>query len=389
MNPRIAIDARMAQHTGVGRYVRNLINALAARDDPWSYLVIANPTDDPTAVWDWLSVPEDKLPRIEVASFARPVPIYSLQEQAWLPKVITARGAALFHAPHFNIPIWSPVPVVATIHDVIYLSHPASAPGFLARRYAAWMLRKTARSAARVITVSAAAADAIAAALPLRREDLVVIPHSAEEMARWVGQVRRGGAAMINRRILDLPRFILAVGNHLPHKNLPALIAALAELKSLGFPRLVLALAGPRGRGTRAVESAARRLGVGEQVIILGEVADRDLAWLYNSAALLVHPSKAEGFGLPVLEAMAAGCPVVASDIPALRELGGDALNLCPPDKPEAFAAAIARLLLNSKVAEEAGRRGVERSRGFSFAEAAARTAAVYAEALGLEPSER
>lgn len=379
---KVAIDARMSGHTGIGRYIRNIVNALMQRDDPFQIVLIVNPTEDPTAVWDWLSIPKAQLPRIDIISFGKPVPIYSLQEQFWLPKVIAEKEVDLFHAPHFNLPLLSKVPILANIHDVTYLTHPESAPHGLGRLYAKYMLKKSAQRALHIITGTKAAAADIKSHLPLGDEDLSVIGHGPEEMAGWVAQVRRGSCESISPRVRELPRFILTVGNHLPHKNQVAAIEALAKLGPLGFPDLVLAIAGPRGRGTKALEAAAERFGVKDRVEILGAVEDKDLAFLYDNAALMIHPSKAEGFGLPVLEAMRVACPVVSSDIPALREVAEDGALFCKPDNPEAFAGAMGQLLLQPNRAESLAKKAVKRACQFSFEKAAEETSRIYSRLL-------
>lgn len=381
--PLVAIDVRMAGHTGIGRYLRGLVNALLARDDPFDLLLIANPTRDPTAVWDWVEVSEERRPRVRIASFGKPVPIYSVAEQAWIPRVVASYGADLLHVPHFNIPLRPGVPMTVTLHDAIYLSHPESARSRAGRMYAAFMLKEAARRAAAVLTVSEASRDELAERLGLERAAVTVAPQGAEEMAGWLMGLRRGSCEVISPRVKRLPPFLLAVGATRPHKDPETAVATLAEVSKLGFPDLHLVFVGARGRDGDAVESAARRHGLAGRVLMLGELPDRDLAWLYDNARALLHTSRAEGFGLPVLEAFAAECPVVASDIPALRELAGKAARLCPPGQPKAFAAALGRLLINPKEAEGLARLGMARCGELRTEEGARRTAELWLSLLG------
>lgn len=379
---KVAIDARMSGHTGIGRYIRNIVNALMQRDDPFQIVLIINPTEDPTAVWDWLSIPKEQLPRIDIISFGKTVPIYSLQEQFWLPKVLSEKKVDLLHAPHFNIPLLSNIPMLANIHDVTYLTHPECAPHRIGRVYTRYMLKKAVQRVLHVITGTRAAANDIQAHFPVEDERLSVIGHGPEEMAGWVAQVRRGSCESISPRVRELSRFILTVGNHLPHKNQITAIEALAKLGPLGFPDLILAIAGPTGRGTAALEKAAKTFGVQDRVEILGAVEDKDLAYLYDNAALMIHPSKAEGFGLPVLEAMRVACPVVASDIPVLREVAADGAMFCAPDNAEAFAGAMGQLLLQPNRAESLAKKAVKRACQFSFTKAAEDTARIYSQLI-------
>jgi len=381
-DPLVAIDARMAYHTGIGRYIRNLINALLRRDDPLRLLVIVNPNEDPTHVWDWLSVDEQRRPRLELVSFGQTVPPYSLREQAWLPKVLSERRVALLHSPHFNVPLLTSCLQVVTIHDLIYLSHPESAPSGLGRLYASAMLRRAVRRARHVLSPSEATRSELQSRLGLSPERVTVTPHGAEEMAGWVGQVRRGSGDIILPQVRALAGSLLYVGNHLPHKDLPTLLRAFAQLAPMGFGTLKLALAGPTGRGTEALRSEITKLGLEDSVVILGELLDRDLAFLYANSAALVHPSRAEGFGMTTLEAMAAGCPVVASDIPALREVVGDAGLWVSPGDADGLAGALGKLLVSKPQQKSLALKGLQRAQTFSFDRSAALTAEVYCRVL-------
>lgn len=380
--PRIAIDARMIHHTGIGRVVKGLINALVARADPWSYLIIVNPEEDPTAVWNWLTVPKALLPRVEVVSFARPVPVYSIAEQVWLPKTLKNKQATLFHSPHFNIPLFSKIPLVVTLHNVIYLSHPESAPSWLARKYASYMLHKSAKKALHITTVSEASKLQLSKYLALDPEAITVFSPSPEEMAHWIVQVRRGGLEMIQPQVRDLANYLLYVGNLLPHKNTECLLKILIELRKLGYANMKAVFVGPSRHYEAHLREQAAELKLSSEIVILGTIQDRDLAFLYDNAMALVHPSKIEGFGLPIAEAMMAECPIIASDIPAFRELGGEALLYAAPDSPEQFAAHIAKLRLQPKEAQRLTQIGFKRAQSLRWSRAAEKLAAVYQKCL-------
>lgn len=385
---RIGIDARLAHATGIGRYVRGLVNALAEHERDLELVVIANPTgNDPTAVWDWLSaaagVAKDE-GRFEVVQFAKAVPPRSFAEQAWLAEVGRAKKLDLLHVPDWNLPLLARVPVVATFHDATYLRFPEAAPSRLASWGAGVFMRRAAKKAARVIVDSNAAGVEIAEHLSVPREKLVTVPLFMDEMASWVERVRRGSCETISPRVRELPRFVLYAGTQLAHKDVPALIRAFRHVKKeLGLRDLVLALAGREGRGTPACKAAAQRTGdEPESVIFLGEVTDRDLAYLYDKAACFATASLNEGFGLAPLEALAAGTPVIATDIPAHREVLGDAAHLVPPGNEKALAGALARVLTIEALANDLRRRGPIRASRFRVKETAAATARVYREVL-------
>jgi glycosyltransferase involved in cell wall biosynthesis len=386
--PRVGIDARLAWHTGIGRYVRGLTNALLEDATDFTFVVLTNPKNDPTAVWDWLEGGDAKDEgRLEVAQFAKPVAPYSIAEQGWIAEATRARKLDLLHVPHWNVPLLARVPVVATIHDAIYLNVPDAAPSRLARVAAAFFMKRAARKAVRVLVPSRAAAEEVIESLHVEREKIARVALTADEIAGWVERVRRGSCETISPRVRELPRFVLSAGTHLPHKDVPLLVRAFATVKrELGLRELVLAIAGPRGRGTDAVVRAIQESGAKESVALLGEVTDRDLAYLYDRAACFATASRAEGFGLAPLEGLAAGAPVIASDIAAHREVLGDAALFFPAGDERALVNALARVLGVETFARDLARRGPPRAAMFSSRALARGTANVYRAVLGLAP---
>lgn len=388
--PRIGIDARLAHHTGIGRYVRGLVNALLEDARDFTFVVIANPaSSDPTAVWDWLEGGDAKDEgRLEVVQFQKPVAPYSLAEQGWIAEVCRSRALGLLHVPHWNVPLLARVPVVASFHDATYLRFPGTAPSTLARLGAGFLMRRAARKAARILVPTEAAAQEVVEHARAPREKLVRVALTADEMAGWVERVRRGSCETISPRVRALPRFVLVAGNHLPHKDVPLVVRAFATVRrELGLRDLVLAIAGPRGRGTEALEQAIAASGLGESVALLGEVTDRDLGYLYDRAACFVTASRAEGFGLAPLEALAAATPVIASDIAPHREVLGDAALSFPVGDEKALANALARVLGVEAFARDLARRGPPRAARFPARGMARGTANVYRQVLGLAPA--
>jgi glycosyltransferase involved in cell wall biosynthesis len=376
----------MARHTGIGRYVRGLINALVEVERDAVFVVLTNPENDPTAAWDWIYGGDAKDEgRLEVVTLGRAIAPYSVAEQAWLPEFARARKLDLLHSPHWNGPVVGRVPLVVSLHDATYLTVPDAAPSWLERAGAGFLMKRVARKAARAIVPSEAARAELSRAIGLEAEKTRTIPLFVDEMASWVGRVRRGSCETISARVRELPRFVLYAGHHLPHKDVPLVVRAFARVRrELGLNDLALALAGPTGRGTPAVEAAAKEAGVAAHVHVLGEVTDRDLGYLYDRAAAFATASRNEGFGLAAAEAMSAAAPVVASDVPAHREVLGDAALFFPPGDEAAFAGALARVLGVEAIAKDLGRRGERRAQRFSAAACARATAAVYREALGL-----
>ena len=385
--PRIGIDARLARFTGIGRYVRGLVNALLQVDREAIYVILANPENDPTAVWDWLEGGEAKDEgRLEVVQSQKPIRPYTLAEQAWLPEVARSMKLDLMHVPHWNVALGTRAPVVASFHDATYLSVPGAAPSRLSRMGASFLMKRAARKCARILVPSEATRAEIVRVVGADPAKIATIPLFVDEVASWVERIRRGSCETVSERVRSLPRFVLSVGNHLAHKNLPVLVRAFATVKrELGLRELVLALAGPKGRGTPAVLAAVDEAKAQESVVFLGEVTDRDLGYLYDRAACFATASLAEGFGLSALEGLAAGTPVIASAIPAHQEVLGDAALLVAPEE-RALAGALARVLTTDALARDLASRGPARAARYSAAKTARATADVYRQALGLAP---
>jgi glycosyltransferase involved in cell wall biosynthesis len=242
-------------------------------------------------------------------------------------------------------------PLIVTVHDAVPWTHPET----LTPRGARWhrdMGRRIAATADVVVTPTAAVAAELTARLPLRRVEVV-----GEGVSAAVSEVPADADERARR--LSLPRtYALVVGTLEPRKGLDVLAEALADP---GWPDLPLLLVGPTGWGTVNVPASAR---------LLGRLSDPDLATVYARATVLVMPSRDEGFGLPVLEAMSHGVPAVVSDAPALVEVVADAAIVVPRDDSAQLAQGVNRAVTERLLWSEAGR---IRSRDFSWESAARR----------------
>jgi glycosyltransferase involved in cell wall biosynthesis len=236
------------------------------------------------------------------------------------------------------------------------------------------LMSLAAHRADRIIAVSAAGGREIVAGLGVQRARIDVVPNGVRPPPS-----SRSTAGVRERLRLDQRPIALAVASNLPHKNLPALIDALAMIDSAKRPLLVVA-----GHGTDDGTLGARAAGagVGQDVRLLGGRSTQDLDSLYELAGCLVLPTLHEGFGLPVLEAMARSVPVTCSDIAALREVAGDAALYFDPHEPAQIAARVAELLANAELAERLRDLGRARAAGFSWSAAAEGTLASYRVAL-------
>ena len=319
---RIGLDATplLGVRTGIGRYTAQLLSALAEGTDP---LVATAFTLRGRGV---LRVPEGVQVR------ARPVPARALQEAwargSWPPVELLTGRLDVFHATNFVLPPLRRAAGVVTVHDLAFL-HLTDTVSAASARYRA-LVPRSLRRARVVITPSRAVADQVREAYAAELGSTPVHPVPLGVDPVWS---TAGAPDNALRAALGLPSaYLLFVGTLEPRKDLRTLLAALRLLPDA--PPLVLV--GPPGWGEQVDVGAA---------ITPGYLDDDVLRQVVAGAAALVLPSRDEGFGLPVLEALAAGTPVVASDLPVLREVGGDAAVYAPVGDAEAFADALTRVL--------------------------------------------
>jgi glycosyltransferase involved in cell wall biosynthesis len=360
----VGIDARMIGHSGIGVYVTELIRHLPAADSELKLTLFGN---------------LERL-RIFADSRCRPVefraPIYGWAERRGWPR--EAAECDILHAPHCAAPGRPPRPLVVTVHDLIHLLGPGAlrgVRGWWARR----LIGAATHAARRVICDSEATRQDLIDAVPeaqAKREATTVIPlapptafcepaHPEEEDA-W-------------RHSQGLPhRHWLAVGIDKPHKGYDFLLGLIRETADTGIPLIVL---GPdagsfgrnHGRALRGIERSVR---------VMGRIEPAHLPWMYRGAVALLFPSRREGFGLPAVEAMAAGCPVLAARAGSLPEVVGDGGVLLPPDDPGPWLEAMRRLAGDDSWRRqliEHGRSSVQR---YSWTRTARLTLEVYRGAL-------
>ncbi len=287
------------------------------------------------------------------------------------------KGFDLFHAPGYVAPKRLPCPLVLTVYDLVALTHPELAKRSNALHYR-WRLPRSAKAAARIIVPLDCVARQVVERLGVERERVRVVPLGVDARLRPPSLDDR--ARVRARHRLAKP-YILFVGNIEPKKNLPRLLRAFGALKRDGLPH-ELVIAGKRGWRWRDVFALPAELGIESSVRFLGYVEEGDLAGLYGGAELFVFPSLVEGFGLPPLEAMACGTPVVTSDAEALVESTGDAAEHAPALDVAALAEAMRRVLGDAALRERLRAAGFARSAQFAWPRAADTTRSVYREAL-------
>lgn len=343
---RIGIDCRKIEDFGIGTYVRELLRAMAAAAPDETFVAFG-----PRTIESHLPS-TGSIERVDVDA-----PHYSIRELGTIGRAANGAKLDLFHAPHYVVPLVRG-PVVVTIHDLIHLQVRHANP--LRLLYARGMLRRATRRPARILTVTEAVARTIARAYPDAAPRIRAVHNGVED--RFFGASVPSPAGR---------RYFLWIGNDKPHKNLSGLIAAWRKAApSLHDCDLVLAGA-PSGE-----------LRAEPQVRLAGFVPAEELPSLLAGAVALILPSFLEGFGLPVAEAMAAGCPVIASAIPPLQEVAGVAAVWCDPADPESIAKAMTSLAVDPRLRGELIAKGRLRADRFRWERSAEKTIEIYREAV-------
>jgi glycosyltransferase involved in cell wall biosynthesis len=299
-----------------------------------------------------------------------------LGEQALLPPLAARARVDLVHSLASTAPLWGPFRRVVTVHDLIYARFPDAHAG-LRDQGMRLLVPAAARRSDRVIADSLSTRDDLIELLGIARERIDVVPLG-------LGAVRRAEplpqAAVRARLGLGTRRVVLSLSAKRPHKNLHALIGALAAIPPVERP--VLVLPGYPTAHEHALRARAQALGVEGDVRLLGWIDEHELEGIWSLADAFVFPSLYEGFGLPVLEAMARNVPVACSNASSLPEVAGDAALIFDPRDESAIAAAITRLLRDRQLAEDLRKRGRERVREFTWERTARATIASYRRAL-------
>jgi glycosyltransferase involved in cell wall biosynthesis len=374
--PTVLFDARLVleKPTGIGQYAVSLLPELLRLAPDWHFHLLRRPRP-----WDGYGLERWDAPNLthHVSRLRHMSPA----QHVVVPRRARALGAHLVHYPHFDAPVaFGGIPVVATLHDAKYIVRPELFPaaGRTKRAYMRICFARTVRRAAAVMTDSHATARDMHRLFGAPLERMDVVPLAADPRFRPAS----GEAQTEFRRTHSLSRpFVLSVGERRPHKNHAGLIRAWA--RSRGSETHDLVIVGQAFRDHDLPETVAAETGLADRVRFLEDIAPRHLVAAYSAAEVFVLVSHYEGFGLPILEAMACDTPVIASRTTASGEVLGDAGVGVDPENGDEIVAALDRLLASESERARWRERGRARAASFSWGGTAERTLEVYRRVLG------
>lgn len=367
---RIAIDARLINESGIGRYIRNILSNLSKIDDKSEYFVLLKTKD--IKRFDY----GKNFTNIE-ADFNW----YSLTEQLKLPKLLDTLKLDLVHFPHFNVPILYKGKFVVTIHDLIHqhfkmkrattldpITYKVKQFGY--KKVFSFAVEKSEK----ILVPSEFVRNQLEKEWGVNPQKIRVTPEGVEEkFIKLSNKWSKSFQTKLLKKIDIKKPYIFYVGNAHPHKNIEGLIKAFLKIKS-EFPDLKLVLAGADHYFWRRVKNEFKD----PEIIYTGFVTDEVLTVLLSNSEMFVLPSLEEGFGIPVLESFACSCPVVCSDIGALKEVGGDACTYFNPRNTSDISEKITLVLKNTKIKKDSIERGIKRLEKYSWQRLADETLSSY-----------
>ena len=379
---KIGIDARFIgpEGTGLGKYTEKLIENLTNLDSKNQYVIFLRRSN-----WDWLKLKSKNFTKI-----LADVPWYSIAEQIKLPKIFAGQNLDVLHVPHFNVPIFYRGKFVVTIHDLIHHQFRQESATtrnlliFKIKRLAyRYVISHTIKNSQKILVPSNFVKNEIIRTFGVDPHRIVVTYEAAEEEYFGNEKPETINQKLLNKYQIKRP-FIIYVGNAYPHKNLGRLLDAMVDLKNWKFEigNLKLTIVCPRDVFWQRLKERIKEQRLEEQVIVTGYIPVAELSIILRSAQAYVFPSLSEGFGIPGLNSMAAGVPVIASDIPVLKEIYSNAALYFDPHNPKDLASKINQVLSNERTRSDLVKKGLQQVKKYSWLKMAEETLKVYKQTI-------
>lgn len=366
---KIGIDARLWNETGVGRYIRSLFKHLSYLDKENEYVWFFRKKE-----FTEINLLNPKWRKVKAD-----IHWHTLSEQLFLPWIFYKEKLDLLHFPYFSFPIFYPGKFVITIHDLIFDHYKTGKASTLPAWF--YLIKRTGyqvvlwsavRRAKAVFTLSSDAKSEIIDHYKVNPGKIVVTYESGA-----IEDARKNFTGAKFKDIRKLQPYLLYIGNVHPHKNVESLVLAMKEIGKIRKD-LKLVLVGSDRFFYPRLERFIKREGRQNQVVMIGAVDNTQIAAWYHFAEALVTASKMEGFGIPPLEAMSLGCPVIVSDIPIFHEVYGDAAIYFDQNDPSQMAKVILSSLADKRLLEEQIKKGYKRALMYSWQKMAEETLEVY-----------
>jgi len=373
---RIGIDVRKAADFGIGRYIVQLLKGLSRKpaEDVHYFLIGDSPALD---ICGKALVQGESFSLIRETSRS-----YSLTEHFSLPRLLKRHRIDLYHSTHYVLPL-GPLPnrLVTSVHDLIHILFPKDLPSPWAVHYARYFIRRAATRSDAVITGSHTSRDDLLgfATATERNDNVHVIPYGVDSRFKPADSANQQAEDRkhLEHLGINLPYF-LYVGNFKPHKNLLGALEAFRHYQESDSPRCLLVLVGRELTFQRGLAERAENLKHSDDLKVLGYQPDQILPILYRNAQVFFFPSLYEGFGLPPLEALACGTPVLAANRGSLPEVLGEAALFCDPDLPQEMAGELKRLTVDTQLARKLRLAGPEWAARYNWLATARKTEELY-----------
>lgn len=374
---RIGIDVRLWNETGVGRYSRNLVRYLVLQDTKNEYVLFAK-SDTSKEI-------KKEIPR-HWKIVTTDIRWHSLQEQLFFPSILNKEQLDVVHFTYFSVPIFYSKPFVVTIHDLILHHFPTGEASTLLTPlyYTKWLgyrfiIDQTIKKAKKIITVSQATKKEITDHFSINSQLIHVTYEGVDEKISNLKSNRDLRYQISNKPEINAlinQKYFLYVGNAYPHKNIEFLIEAYQQIAGTATK---LVFVGKEDYFYKKLKKSIQQKELTKSIIFLDQVSDQELSWLYQHTLALVAPSKMEGFGLPLIEAMAHDCLVVASDIPVFKEICQDAALYFSLDNAKSLSTIMQEIIQKPQsFFAQYTKKGKEQAKIFSWEKMAKETLSIY-----------
>lgn len=370
----IGIDARFVgpEGTGLGKYTEKLVENLSKIDGKNKYKVFLRKGN-----WSHLKLNQN------FEKVLADVPWYSMEEQIKMAGVYRTQNLDLLHVPHFNVPILYNRPFIVTIHDLIHHDFSQESTTtknpliFKAKRAAyKFTIKNAVEKSKKIITPSNFVKSQIVKTFKIENEKINVIYEAAED-EYFLAEQKKDALEILKKYKINEP-FIIYVGNGYPHKNLEKLLDVILELNSKGMPEIKLVMVIARGVFHQRLESYAEKIGIKKLVHFVGYIESSELPQIFTKAQAYVSPSLSEGFGIPALNAMAAGLPVVCSNIQTYKEIYESSAHYFDPNDAKQIKDKLREVVANSSLREKLSKLGKEQAKKYSWKKMAEETLKIY-----------